>query len=663
MMKTANRTLLFSLLVGLCCCHHKTTETEEIALWNRAFADSSYNLLNKDKQPSRALHYFDSCLNKAGGVTAYTKALRYTLIANYYYYYTTNNKATARYIDSALALYNSNELRHHYPRTYVFLQIFGGHIAYRLNEYNRANEYYFRAKKIADAQLDPCETTAFNYNIGMTLFQQQNYLASINYFKQAYNLQGTCTPQTTAQILQQQEIQGNIGECFVYLKSYDSAMVHFNKAMAIANQFKDSLGGITMDKIYGVIYGDMARVALAKNQLGVAERLCLKSIQLNDREGYDKDDAMSVKLELAEVYSRRKDFGDMMKVLNGMEGIGGSAARIRLEWNRQMATYYEQIGQPDSAIKYLKTFFSLNDSIEVAQKQLAAADVARQLKDKEQKLQITMLKKDNELALVFLWVTIVLSSMAVIIIYLVYQNYRRSKNSLAVSEALNEEIGRQKAAREEEARLRHQAITEAVIRAQETERSMIGLELHDNINQVLTTVKLHNEMVLEGVGEAQVILPRSVQYLQDCINEIRSLSKRLSAPTLGKISLEESVKELIDSINATSKVKITRQISGVTTPILKQELHIGLYRILQEQLNNVLKHSEASEVLVQLHRHEDTIQLLVSDNGKGFIVNKSKAGIGLMNMQTRAESLNGTLELDTAPGKGCKVKVTLPCFQ
>jgi signal transduction histidine kinase len=177
---------------------------------------------------------------------------------------------------------------------------------------------------------------------------------------------------------------------------------------------------------------------------------------------------------------------------------------------------------------------------------------------------------------------------------------------------------------------------------------------------VLTTVKLHNEMVLEGLGDPGVILPRTLKYLQDCINEIRSLSKRLSAPTLGKISLEESVKDLIDSINATSKVKITRQFSGLDNQVLRKDLHLGVYRILQEQLNNVLKHSEASEVLVQLEHGEGRIRLLITDNGKGFAVDHRKNGIGLMNMQTRAENLNGSFKLKSQPGQGCQVEVVLP---
>ncbi|MGZ8516736.1 MAG: sensor histidine kinase, partial [Chitinophagaceae bacterium] len=163
-----------------------------------------------------------------------------------------------------------------------------------------------------------------------------------------------------------------------------------------------------------------------------------------------------------------------------------------------------------------------------------------------------------------------------------------------------------------------------------------------------------------GLGDPKELLTRASGYLQNCINEIRSLSRRLSAPTLGKIRLEDSVKDLVDSINCTSKVRITHEVTGFEDQVLRQDLHIGLYRILQEQLNNVLKHSEASNVSIHLRQQDGMIRLSIIDDGKGFCMSKDKEGIGLMNMQTRAESLNGSFALTTRPGEGCRVEVVLP---
>ncbi|HYE53826.1 MAG TPA: ATP-binding protein [Chitinophagaceae bacterium] len=650
--------LLITLLAA--SCKQTKTEQEDAAYWHTALIDSSYNLLYQDKDTTRALRFYDSAMRRADQTAIYPKAARFGLVANYYYFFTSDDATTARMVDSALAMYNTSKLQNRYPRAYVGLLLFGGHIAYRLTQYSKANEYYFRAKELADAHLNPCEKTAFNYSIAMVLYRQKNYSQSLNYFREAYTLQATCSPQTRAIVLQQQEIQSNIGLCLVHLKKYDDAMVHFNRALEIANQHKDSLGEETMNKIRGVIYGHQAQVVMAKGQLNEAQELSLTSIALNDREGYEREHALGVKLQLAEIYSRKKDFAAMRSTLGGVRNaIAGAKPGYKMEWQRLMASFYEQTAQKDSALYYFKSYSALSDSITAEQEQLTAADITRQLHEKEQQVQIAVLTKDKHIAVISLWLTIIVACMTLLIIYLVYQNYRRSKKSLAISLALNEEISKQKAAREEEARQRHKLITEAVIRAQEDERSMIGLELHDNINQVLTTVKLHNEMVLQGIGDPKVILPRTMEYLQECINEIRSLSKRLSAPTLGKISLEESVNDLIDSINVTSKVKITRHISGLDE-VLKQDLHIGVYRILQEQLNNVLKHAEASEVFVRLERNNGHICLSVTDNGKGFMATNSRNGIGLMNMQTRAENLNGTFKLNSRPGQGCQVEVVLP---
>ena len=85
-----------------------------------------------------------------------------------------------------------------------------------------------------------------------------------------------------------------------------------------------------------------------------------------------------------------------------------------------------------------------------------------------------------------------------------------------------------------------------------------------------------------------------------------------------------------------------------------------MYRIVQEQINNIVKHSSANSVLIELFAEENNIHLIITDDGTGFDVNTVKKGQGLKNMRSRAELLNGATEMITAPGKGCKLKVTIP---
>lgn len=205
---------------------------------------------------------------------------------------------------------------------------------------------------------------------------------------------------------------------------------------------------------------------------------------------------------------------------------------------------------------------------------------------------------------------------------------------------------------DEELANRQKQITAAVIETQEKERSQLGLELHDNVNQVLTTIKLYNEMLLEGMGDQKEILNRSVRHLQNCINEIRSISKRLSAPTLGKICLDESIKELIDSVKLTRRVNIGYSIEGIEGCIISQDLHLAVYRIIQEQLNNILKYAEADLVTIKLSYKHGSLTLSITDDGVGFDVHKKRAGIGLTNMRSRAEHMGGILKIESKRGMG-----------
>ena len=207
---------------------------------------------------------------------------------------------------------------------------------------------------------------------------------------------------------------------------------------------------------------------------------------------------------------------------------------------------------------------------------------------------------------------------------------------------------------------RQKWITSAVIKAQESERSQLGQELHDNVNQVLTTVKLYNEMLADNIGPREEILEKSTRYLQICIDEIRSISKRLSAPTLGQISLTDSVLELVESINLTRKLTIHYAFKGLEQETISQDVHLTIYRIIQEQLNNIIKHANAHHVFIEISHTVQHLTLVIRDDGNGFNADQKRRGIGITNMITRAENMNGRLTIETAPSKGCILTVTLP---
>ncbi|MGZ4019657.1 MAG: ATP-binding protein [Flavisolibacter sp.] len=211
----------------------------------------------------------------------------------------------------------------------------------------------------------------------------------------------------------------------------------------------------------------------------------------------------------------------------------------------------------------------------------------------------------------------------------------------------------------QERRARKNKIIKATIEAQEKERSLIGRELHDNVNQVLTTVKLYTELSYHEETPNKELLKRSIQQINYCIEEIRTLSRRLAVPKMDD-GLEDLIKQLVDTINATRKTSIEFLSHGIRNHSISKELQTTVYRILQEQLTNVVKYAMASSVKVVIAATNNEIAAQVADNGIGFDLQEKSKCDGITNMVARAETLGGSLEFQTSPGNGCVMTVEFP---
>jgi PAS domain S-box-containing protein len=208
-------------------------------------------------------------------------------------------------------------------------------------------------------------------------------------------------------------------------------------------------------------------------------------------------------------------------------------------------------------------------------------------------------------------------------------------------------------------KLKQQQITEVVLGAQERERYELGQELHDNINQILATSKLYLDVAIEEKEPRLELLAKSRKNISVAIEEIRKLSKDLITPSLNDLGLTQSIKELIRSIQSVGKMKIRLNISGLDEAELLPEQKINIYRIIQEQLNNILKHAQAGEVVIELNKVKEQVRLRLADDGKGFDPRMRRKGVGISNIISRAELYNGKVEIESAPGKGCQLVVVL----
>ena len=206
---------------------------------------------------------------------------------------------------------------------------------------------------------------------------------------------------------------------------------------------------------------------------------------------------------------------------------------------------------------------------------------------------------------------------------------------------------------------RQKEISETVIRVQEKERTRIGHELHDNVNQILSTTKLFVEMLTPINDEEKKLREKSITYLLTAIEEIRKLSKELVVPQLKEKGLVESIYTLIEDIQTAGKLNI-KFVHDVENELLSPGKKVTIFRIVQEQFKNILKYSQASEAHVYLESKNDNVNLVIQDDGIGFDPKKTHRGIGLSNIHDRARFYNGEVRIEAAPGRGCSVFVSIP---
>lgn len=203
----------------------------------------------------------------------------------------------------------------------------------------------------------------------------------------------------------------------------------------------------------------------------------------------------------------------------------------------------------------------------------------------------------------------------------------------------------------------HKQISEAIIKVQEAERKQLGQELHDNINQILATTKLYLDIAKDNPAMQQDLMVKSAQNINDVISELRKLSKSLTPPSLGDLGLIASVEDLLNNIVHAGSVEVNFYHDAFCEARLLPEKQLIVYRIIQEQVNNILRHSQARHIVIELASNERFLNLSIQDDGVGFNPWKASTGIGLKNIRNRAELYNGTMHLDTAPGEGCVLYV------
>jgi signal transduction histidine kinase len=225
---------------------------------------------------------------------------------------------------------------------------------------------------------------------------------------------------------------------------------------------------------------------------------------------------------------------------------------------------------------------------------------------------------------------------------------------------------RQKLRQEKETneKLLHQQeeATKAVLNAEESERRRIAAELHDGVGQLMSAARMNLESVVKELGslpeEKLLKLERVVTLVDEGCKEVRTVSHSMMPNALLKKGLASALQDFILKIDQ-QVIQTSLHMEGLQER-LQPEVESVLYRIIQECVTNVIKHSGASQLDIVLLKENNNMDVTIEDNGKGFVVEDVSNGIGLQNIRARVQYLKGTLDIESAPGRGSFFGIHIP---
>lgn len=476
----------------------------------------------------------------------------------------------------------------------------------------------------------------------------------------------------------------NLGSVTNALNEYDKALEYYDKALfhldksnvdksnRLRNKAFNNIGMVFQEKgenikalenfekvikADSIYYKDtelyaqaLSNYAYSKNKLGDTTGVLAsfeKSLKIKDSINDTRGLALT-NYEIAEYYYDRKNTAKSLTYAQTAKRISEQTSN-----NRRLLETLELMAKvdPENSSKYTQEYIKLNDSLIREERTTRNKFTRIRFETDEFIEQNELLTRQRQL-----WIGIAIALFVLAAFVLITIDQRRKNQKLRFEQA------QQKANQEIFNLLLAQ--NKKVEEGKQLEKKRISEELHDGILGQMLGIRL----ILSGLNnktDTDSVLKRSdlLKKLQGLEEEIRTISHELSRASQEKIhNFIVSIEELVKTIQDSSKIKCHFKYDNrIDWDQLKGDIKINIYRIVQESLQNCIKHAKATKVDLLFESENEHVRIVVLDNGVGFDQKKGKRGIGLKNINSRLEKLNGTYDIHSKIGQGTKVIVTIPC--
>lgn len=551
--------------------------------------------------------------------------------------YSTDLEKGLRYAEQALSEAGKGKFRHGMAEANKLL----GVIHYYKGDYDKALSNYIASQKDYESVGDKRGMAALELEIGNLYKKTERYDEALRCFRHASGLLNE-----TQDSSQMANTFNNLGLVWEAKQNLDSAIYYYSRSLDTYTAMQSDLGmSYSLDYLSGAWLQkkDHTR-AFSYEQKALELRLKLNSLQAA---------AISYN-NLGEILKDKKDLKAAIDYFQKSIDLARSTGyRDLAQYScKQVAECYAGLNNAAKAYEYLSMSNEIKDSLynETRSKQLAEMQTKYETDKKQKENEILSQQgviKDLELDRKqrTIYVTLGLSLLAILILMLLYFNYRSRQRELMNTELLKQEQMRNK----------------AIIITQENERKRISEELHDGLGQMLSAVKLNVAALEDNLREKNLQYNNAVDLIDESCRELRNISHSMMPGILIKAGLIPAIKEFVDKINSSGAIKI-RVEAEETKMRLSDTIEINFFRIIQELINNIIRYAHATNVQVSVTLEKNILSIMLEDDGKGFDKNvlKTSAGNGWNNINSRLLLLSGKIEIDSSPGKGTVVFVEVP---
>ena len=516
-----------------------------------------------------------------------------------------------------------------------FTNLEGGYYMH-LSMQREALERFYASLKIADASNDALSKIKALGNIGWAYMELNQSDTAIAHFKRTIAIMQSNNLNIFA------AVYNNVASCYGDLGKYDSSKKYVLEGIAIARKNNDLVAEANGLNILGNYFE-------AKNQYKNELEVLMHAKAIREKLG-DPFFIVSDMATIAGLYSKTGQYQMGIAVAQQALDIA-TKNNITTKYPmiyQSLINNYEGIEDYKSAAKIYKQLNSIKDSIYTSASPQALAEM--QTKYETEKKERMIQEQQSKLARqkIIIGSVITLIILGLLLVFTQYRRYQWKQEANMRSAVLKQQ----------------QESAKAVIEAEEAERQRIAKDLHDGVGQMMSAAKMNLSAYESNVRfkneDEKQNFQKIIALVDESCKEVRSVSHNMMPNALLKNSLSSAIREFIDKLD--HKQLQVHLYTGGLEQRLDANIETILYRVIQECVNNVIKHANANTLDISILKEPDEITATIEDNGQGFDTTDRATldGIGLKNIRTRIEYLKGTVDVDSSPGKGTLVALHIP---